>query len=222
MVGQEVESECEGETMQLAAEVTALSTGTLDDHLTARLLHQRIIVLGREVDDAIANRLCAQLLLLSAEDPRSDISLYINSPGGVVSAGLAIYDTMRLIPNDVSTLAMGLAASMGQFLLSAGTPGKRFALPHSRVLMHQGSAGIGGTAIDIEIQAQNLEHTKNVLMSLIAEHTGQPVEKVEADARRDRWFTAEEAKEYGFVDQILTDVSDVTTARVARSFGLAR
>jgi ATP-dependent Clp protease protease subunit len=117
---------------------------------------------------------------------------------------------------------MGLAASMGQFLLSAGTPGKRFALPHSRVLMHQGSAGIGGTAIDIEIQAQNLEHTKNVLMSLIAEHTGQPVEKVEADARRDRWFTAEEAKEYGFVDQILTDVSDVTPARVARSFGLAR
>ena len=129
-----------------------------------RLLHQRIIVLGQEVDDAIANKLCAELLLLSAEDPRRDIALYINSPGGSVSAGLAIYDTMRLIPNDVATLSMGLAASMGQFLLSAGTPGKRFALPHSRILMHQGSAGIGGTAIDIEIQAENLEHTKNVMM----------------------------------------------------------
>ena len=121
-------------------------------------------MLGQEVDDDIANRLCAELLLLSAEDPQRDISLYINSPGGSVSAGLAIYDTMRLIPNDVSTLAMGLAASMGQFLLSAGTPGKRYALPHSRVLLHQGSAGLGGTAIDIEIQAENLEHTKNVMM----------------------------------------------------------
>ena len=129
-----------------------------------RLLHQRILVLGQEVDDAIANKLCAELLLLSAEDPRRDIALYINSPGGSVSAGLAIYDTMRLIPNDVATLAMGLAASMGQFLLSGGTPGKRFALPHSRILMHQGSAGIGGTAIDIEIQAENLEHTKNCLL----------------------------------------------------------
>ena len=143
-----------------------------------RLLHQRIIVLGQEVDDTIANRLCAELLLLSAEDPHRDISLYINSPGGSVSAGLAIYDTMRLIPNDVSTLAMGLAASMGQFLLSAGTPGKRYALPHARVLLHQGSAGIGGTAIDIEIQAENLEHTKNVMVGLIAEHTGQPAERV--------------------------------------------
>ena len=198
----------------------ALPAGSLDDHLTARLLHQRIIVLGQEVDDGIANRLCAQLLLLSAEDSHRDISLYINSPGGSVSAGLAIYDTMRLIPNDVSTLALGTALSMGQFLLSAGTPGKRYALPHSRVLMHQGSAGIGGTAVDIEIQAENLEHTKNVLMSLIAEHTGQPVEKIEADSRRDRWFTAQEALEYGFVDQILTDVTDVTPVRVAGSFGL--
>jgi ATP-dependent Clp protease protease subunit len=120
---------------------------------------------------------------------------------------------MRLIPNDVATLAMGLAASMGQFLLSAGTPGKRFALPHSRILMHQGSAGIGGTAIDIEIQAENLEHTKNVMMQLIAEHTGQPVERIELDARRDRWFTAEEAREYGFVDAVLTDVAMVTPRR---------
>jgi ATP-dependent Clp protease protease subunit len=202
----------------LAAE-PAPPTGSLDDQLTARLLHQRIIVLGQEVDDGIANRLCAQLLLLSAEDPRRDISLYINSPGGSVSAGLAIYDTMRLIPNDVSTLALGTALSMGQFLLSAGTPGKRYALPHARVLMHQGSAGIGGTAVDIEIQAENLEHTKAVLMRLIAEHTGQPVDKVEADSRRDRWFTAQEALDYGFVDQILTDVADVTPVRTA-AFGL--
>lgn len=187
-----------------------------------RLLHQRIIVLGQQVDDEIANRLCAELLLLSAEDPHRDISLYINSPGGSVSAGLAIYDTMRLIPNDVSTLAMGLAASMGQFLLSAGTPGKRYALPHSRVLLHQGSAGIGGTAIDIEIQAENLEHTKNVMIRLISEHTGQPFEKVERDALRDRWFTAEQALDYGFVDAILTDVSDVTPARPASRMGLSR
>ena len=178
-----------------------------------RLLHQRIIVLGQEVDDAIANKLCAELLLLSAEDPRRDIALYINSPGGSVSAGLAIYDTMRLIPNDVATLSMGLAASMGQFLLSAGTPGKRFALPHSRILMHQGSAGIGGTAMDIEIQAENLEHTKSVMMRLISEHTGQSVETIERDSRRDRWFTAEEARDYGFVDRVLTDVSSVTPYR---------
>ena len=197
-----------------------IPTGSLDDQLTARLLHQRIIVLGQEVDDGIANRLCAELLLLSAEDAQRDISLYINSPGGSVSAGLAIYDTMRLIPNDVSTLAMGLAASMGQFLLSAGTPGKRYALPHARVLLHQGSAGIGGTAIDIEIQAENLEHTKNVMVGLIAEHTGQPAERVEKDALRDRWFTAQEAVDYGFVDQVLSDVSDVTPARMAGTFGL--
>ena len=203
-----------------AAPAAAAATGSLDDQLTARLLHQRIIVLGQEVDDPIANRLCAELLLLSAEDPHSDISLYINSPGGSVSAGLAIYDTMRLIPNDVSTLAMGLAASMGQFLLSAGTPGKRYALPHSRVLMHQGSAGIGGTAVDIEIQAENLEHTKAVLMGLIAEHTGQSVERVELDSRHDRWFTAEQAKEYGFVDAIVTQLSDVTPGRTTRPVGM--
>jgi ATP-dependent Clp protease protease subunit len=195
-------------------------SGSLDDQLTTRLLHQRIIVLGQEVDDAIANRLCAELLLLSAEDPHRDISLYINSPGGSVSAGLAIYDTMRLIPNDVSTLAMGLAASMGQFLLSAGTPGKRYALPHSRVLMHQGSAGIGGSAIDIEIQAENLEHTKNVMLALIAEHTGQPLERIEADSLRDRWFTAEEARAYGFVDALLADVSAVAPARAGAGMGL--
>ena len=193
----------------------AARPASLDDQLTARLLHQRIVMLGQEVDDAIANRLCAQLLLLSAEDPRRDISLYINSPGGSVSAGLAIYDTMRLIPNDVSTLAMGLAASMGQFLLSAGTPGKRFALPHARVLMHQGSAGIGGNAMDIEIQAENLEHTKTVVLGLIAEHTGQPVETIERDSRRDRWFTAEEAQAYGFIDEVLTTLPSIVPSHHA-------
>jgi ATP-dependent Clp protease, protease subunit len=199
----------------------APTIGPFDDQLTARLMHQRILVLGQEVDDAIANRLCAELLLLSAEDPHRDISLYINSPGGSVSAGLAIYDTMRLIPNDVSTLAMGLAASMGQFLLSAGTPGKRYALPHSRILMHQGSAGIGGTAIDIEIQAENLEHVKGVLIGLIAEHTGQPRDVIERDSLRDRWFTAEQAREYGFVDQVISDLSTINPTRPAATFGVS-
>jgi ATP-dependent Clp protease protease subunit len=197
-------------------------TATHDEQLATRLMHQRILFLGEPVDDPIANRLCASLLLLSAEDPQRDISLYINSPGGSVSAGLAIYDTMRLIPNDVSTLAVGLAASMGQFLLSAGTPGKRYALPHSRVLMHQGSAGLGGTAIDIEIQAENLEHTKNVMLGLISSHTGQPLETIEQDSLRDRWFTAEEARAYGFVDQVLTELSSVYPARPVATFGVAR
>lgn len=180
-----------------------------DDHLSALLLHQRIVVLGQEVDDPVANRICAQLLLLSAEDPRRDISLYINSPGGSVSAGLAIMDTMRLIPNDVSTLAMGLAASMGQFLLTAGTPGKRHALPHARVLMHQGSAGIGGTAVDIEIQAQNLEHVRDTVLGLIAEHSGQSLATIATDSLRDRWFTAEEAQSYGLIDHVVTSLDDV-------------
>ena len=186
--------------------------GPLDDQLTARLLQQRIIVLGTEVDDRIANRLCAELLLLSAEDPGRDISLYINSPGGSVSAGLAIYDTMRLIPNDVSTLAMGLAASMGQFLLCAGAAGKRFSLPHAQVLMHQGSAGFGGTAADIEIYAGQLDRTGRTVMSLVAQHTGQPLERVEQDSLRDRWFDAEEALAYGFIDHIVESVRDVRPA----------
>ncbi len=186
--------------------------GGFDDQLVSRLLYQRIVVLGQEVDDPVANRICAQLLLLSAEDSRRDISLYINSPGGSVSAGLAIMDTMRLIPNDVSTLAMGLAASMGQFLLSAGAPGKRYALPHARVLMHQGSAGISGTAVDVEIQAQNLEHVRDTVLTLIAEHTGQPVARIEADSLRDRWFTASEAREYGLIDSVIASVDDVAPA----------
>jgi ATP-dependent Clp protease protease subunit len=207
--------------MQFAAGVTALSTGTLDDQLATRLLDQRIIVLGVEVDDQVANRLCGQLLLLSAEDPRSDISLYINSPGGSVSAGLAIYDTMRLIPNDVSTLAMGLAGSMGQVLLSAGTAGKRFSLPHAQILMHQGSAGFGGTAADVEIYAEQLERIGTTLLRLISEHTGQPVETVERDSRRDRWFTAEEARAYGLIDHILNRVDDVRPTVARRKLGLS-
>jgi ATP-dependent Clp protease, protease subunit len=198
--------------MQTAAAEPALAAGPLDDQLTARLLQQRIIVLGSEVEDRIANRLCAQLLLLSAEDPRGDISLYINSPGGSVSAGLAIYDTMRLIPNDVSTLAMGLAASMGQFLLCAGAAGKRFSLPHAQVLMHQGSAGFGGTAADIDIYAGQLERTRTTMTGLIAKHTGQPVARVEQDSLRDRWFSAAEARGYGMIDHIVEQVDDVRPA----------
>jgi len=205
--------------MQTAVAETT-TAGSVDEQLIARLLYHRIVVLGAEVDDRIANRLCAQLLLLSAEDPRTDISLYINSPGGSVSAGLAIYDTMRLIPNDVITLAMGLAGSMGQFLLCAGTPGKRFALPHAQVLMHQGSAGFGGTAADVEIYAEQLERTRTLMIALIAEHTGQPVERVELDSLRDRWFSAEEARDYGLIDHVVERLDDVRPASGTRMAGL--
>ncbi|HEX9034916.1 MAG TPA: ATP-dependent Clp protease proteolytic subunit [Streptosporangiaceae bacterium] len=196
------------------------ASGTLDEQLMNRLLYHRIVVLGTEVDDKVANRLCAQLLLLSAEDPRTDISLYINSPGGSVTAGLAIYDTMRLIPNDVITLAVGLAASMGQFLLCAGTPGKRFSLPHAQVLMHQGSAGFGGTAADVEIYAEQLERTSATMIDLIARHTGQPAQTVRADSMRDRWFSAEEARDYGIVDHIVERFDEVRPAVAARMAGL--
>jgi len=199
---------------------TGTAAGSLDDQVAARLLHQRIIVLGTEVDDPVANRLCGQLLLLSAEDPRGDISLYINSPGGSVSAGLAIYDTMRLIPNDVSTLALGLAGSMGQFLLSAGAPGKRYSLPHAQILMHQGSAGFGGTAADVEIYARQLDRIATTVIGLIAEHTGQPVETVERDSRRDRWFTPAEAQTYGLIDHVLDRVDDVRPAVARRPVGV--
>ena len=206
--------------MKLAVAEAPATTVSVDEQLISRLLFQRIIVLGTEVDDAVANRLCAQLLLLSAEDPRSDISLYINSPGGSVSAGLAIYDTMRLIPNDVSTLAMGLAGSMAQFLLCAGTAGKRFSLPHAQVLMHQGSAGFGGTAADIEIYAEQLGRTGATMIRLISEHTGQPLERVERDSLRDRWFSAEEARDYGIVDHIVERLDDVRPAAAGRKAGL--
>lgn len=176
----------------------------LSDSVYERLLRERIIFLGSQVDDEIANKLCAQILLLSAEDPTRDISLYINSPGGSVTAGMAIYDTMKYAPCDIATYGMGLAASMGQFLLSAGTKGKRYALPHARIMMHQPSAGVGGTAADIAIQAEQFAYTKREMAELIAEHTGQTVEQITEDSDRDRWFTAEQAKEYGFVDHVIT------------------
>ncbi|WP_344678013.1 ATP-dependent Clp protease proteolytic subunit [Saccharopolyspora taberi] len=177
---------------------------SLNDSVYERLLRERIIVLGSQVEDSIANQICSQLILLAAEDPERDISLYINSPGGSVPAGMAIYDTMQLIQPDVATVAMGFAASMGQFLLSAGARGKRFALPHARIMMHQPSAGIGGTASDIAIQAEVFAKNKLEMAQLIAEQTGQTVEKITADSDRDKWFTAEEAREYGFVDHIAT------------------
>ena len=180
-----------------------------DDQVFQRLLRERIVFLGTPVMDDIANAICAQLLLLAAEDPERDISLYINSPGGSVSAGMAIYDTMQFVPNDVSTVAMGLAASMGQFLLCAGAKGKRYCLPHARVMMHQPSGGIGGTASDIAIQAEQMLYTKNKMAERIAFHTGQTVEQIEKDSDRDRWFTADEAKDYGFVDHVVTQAQDV-------------
>ncbi|WP_448319869.1 ATP-dependent Clp protease proteolytic subunit [Streptomyces sp. CO7] len=191
-----------------------------DDQLASALLAQRIVMLGTQVDEVSANRVCAQLLVLSAEDPRSDIGLYINSPGGSVTAGLAVYDTMRAIPNDVSTLVMGFAASMGQFLLTVGAPGKRYALPNARIMMHQPSAGIGGTAADIEIQAENLEFTRGQIERIIADHTGQSRETVSRDSDRDRWFTAEQAMEYGMVDRLVGSFDEVRLSASRRRTGL--
>ncbi|MDX3063013.1 MULTISPECIES: ATP-dependent Clp protease proteolytic subunit [Streptomyces] len=191
-----------------------------DDHLASQLLTQRIIFLGTQVDEVSANRVCAQLLLLSAEDPRTDISLCINSPGGSVTAGLAIYDTMQLVPNDVSTLAMGFAASMGQFLLTVGTAGKRFALPNARIMMHQPSAGIGGTASDIAIQAENLAFTKQAVERITAAHTGQSAETISRDGDRDRWFTAGQAKAYGMVDHVVASLDDVRPAGSRQRTGI--
>ncbi len=181
-----------------------------DDSVYQRLLRERIVFLGSQVEDSVANLLCAQILLLAAEDPDRDIYLYINSPGGSVTAGMAIYDTMQYVESDVATVAMGLAASMGQFLLSAGAKGKRYALPHARIMMHQPSGGIGGTASDIKIQAEQMLHIKKQMAELIAQQTGQTLEQVESDSDRDRWFTADEALEYGFIDQVVRSASDVT------------
>ena len=179
------------------------------DPLFQRLLRHRIIFLGQQVDDDIANRICGEIVLLSSEDARRDISIYINSPGGSVYAGMAIYDIMQYVPNDIATYAMGMAASMGQFLLTAGTHGKRYALPHAQILMHQPSGGIGGTASDIRIQAEQMLYVKRTLFERTAYHTGQPIEQIEKDADRDRWFTAEEAKEYGFVDRVIRSAIEV-------------
>src|SRR3954454_21839948 len=183
--------------------------GGLDDSVYNRLLKERIIVLGSEVTDQVANRICAQLLLLAAEDPDRDINLWINSPGGSVYSGMAIYDTMQFVTNDVSTVAMGMAASMGQLLLCAGTKGKRYALPHARIMMHQPSGGLGGTASDIAIQAEQMLYTKRMFQDRVAFHTGQSQSQVEADSDRDRWFTAQEALDYGFIDKVIIGAAQV-------------
>ncbi|MEU4197313.1 ATP-dependent Clp protease proteolytic subunit [Kribbella sp. NPDC026611] len=185
-------------------------SGGQDDDIYRELRKNRIIFLGSEVRDDNSNAIIAQMLLLNAQDPSADIWLYINSPGGSVDSGMAIYDTMQWISNDVATVGMGLAASMGQFLLCAGAKGKRYSLPHARIMMHQPSGGMGGTASDIKIQAEQSLHLKALLFKLIAEHTGQPLEQVENDADRDRWFTAEAAKEYGFIDHVVTSAAQLS------------
>ncbi len=188
-------------TLAMAGDPTRLESGS---DVFQRLLKERIIFLGSVVDQAMANSICAQLLLLEAEDPERDIALYINSPGGSVTDGLAIYDTMQYVSCDVATICVGLAASMGQFLLCAGAHGKRYALPHARIMMHQPSAQMQGQAADIAIQAEQIGYLKKMLAERIAMHTGQSVETVQRDSERDRWFTAEEAKDYGFIDQVIT------------------
>jgi len=194
---------------------------SLDDRLAEALFEQRTILLGEPLEDLNTNRLCNALLVLSAADSKADIRFLINSPGGSVPGMLAIRDCMRAIPNDVATIDLGMAYSAGQFLLSSGTPGKRYAMPHARVLLHQGSGGIGGTAMDVAIQAADLRNTRDVVLACIAEDTGQPVDKIEADSRRDRWFTAAEALEYGFIDRIITSIDEVLPTRV-RPVGLGQ
>ncbi len=190
--------------LQLAPEMRSATAGlSLNDSVYEQLMGDRIVFLGSEVTDEVANRIVAQLLLLSADDPVKDITFYINSPGGSVTAGMAIYDTMRLVKPEVSTWGLGFVASMGQFLLSSGTPGKRYLLPNARIVMHQPSAGIGGVATDIAIQAEVFATMKRRIAEITARQTGQPVERIIADADRDRWFDAEQALEYGFVDHIV-------------------
>ena len=184
--------------------------------LRAQLLRHRVLVLDGALDDDNGTALATHLLTLAAENDSADIALWIHSPGGSVPAMLAIRDVMRLVPVDVSTLALGLACSAGQFLLSAGTPGKRFALPHAKILMHQGSSGIGGSAVEVEVQANDLRHTRDTVLGLIASDTGQPPERVFEDSLHDRWFTAEQARDYGFVDGIVSDFDQVMPVRRLR------
>jgi len=174
-----------------------------------RLLKDRIVFLGTDVNDDIANYISAQMLFLEGENPEKDIWLYINSPGGSVTAGMAIYDTMKFVGPDVGTICMGLGASMGQFLLGAGAQGKRYALPHARIMMHQPLGGVQGQATDIAIQAEQMAKTKQMMQELIAEHTGQSVEQIESDSDRDRWFDADEAKDYGIIDHVITSRGDM-------------
>ena len=193
------------QTPQVVAQASPASMGGLDEQVYSRLLRERIIFLAGQVEDNMANAICAQILLLAAEDTEKDIYLYINSPGGSITAGMAIYDTMQFVKNDVATVAMGMAASMGQFILTAGAPGKRYATPNARILMHQPLGGIGGTATDIRIQAEQMAITKQTMSELNAKHTGQPLEKIIADSDRDNWFNAKDALAYGFIDHIATN-----------------
>ena len=196
-----------------AGEIQARSSSVgmigLDDQVYNRLLRERIIFLAGEVRDDMANAICAQILLLAAEDSNKDIYLYVNSPGGSVTAGMAIYDTMQYVKNDIATVGMGIAASMGQFLLTAGAPGKRYATPNARILMHQPLGGIGGTATDIRIQAEQMAIIKRTLSEINAKHTGQTLEKILIDSDRDNWFNAVDAKVYGFIDHIATSDGQV-------------
>jgi len=196
-------------------------TTLTDERLAERLMDRRIVVLGDEVTDESATRVVSQLLVLSADDPDSDICLYVNSPGGSVLAGLAIYDVMQLVPNDVATVAIGLAASMGQVLLCGGATGKRYALPNAQVLMHEGSAGLGGSAADVEIQAEHIMRTLDRMRAIIARHTGNPIDQVVEDVGRDRWFDAEEARRYGFVDHVVSSLEEIRPALRNRTIGLA-
>ena len=184
-----------------AGDTENLELGRFDVY--TRLLKDRIVFLGTDVNDDVANFIIAQMLFLEAQDPDKPIWLYVNSPGGSVTSGMAIYDTMQFVGPEVGTICMGLGASMGQFLLCAGAPGKRYALPHARIMMHQPLGGVRGQASDIAIQAEQMAYTKKMLQERIADHTGQSVETIEADSDRDRWFTAEEAREYGIIDQVI-------------------
>jgi ATP-dependent Clp protease protease subunit len=195
---------------QLQARSSSVGMIGLDDQVYNRLLRERIILLAGEVRDDMANAICAQILLLAAEDSNKDIYLYVNSPGGSVTAGMAIYDTMQYVKNDIATVGMGIAASMGQFLLTAGAPGKRYATPNARILMHQPLGGIGGTATDIRIQAEQMAITKRTMAEINAKHTGQTLEKILIDSDRDNWFNAEDAKAYGFIDHIATSDGQVS------------
>jgi ATP-dependent Clp protease protease subunit len=186
------------------ARVTEIPQDLHSQQLFGRLLGQRIVFIGSEIDDELANRVCSELLLLAAQDGERDIKVFINSPGGSMDSMFAMYDVMQYLPNDVSTVALGMAASAGQFLLTAGTRGKRYALRNTRIMMHQPSGGIRGTASDIRIQAEQSLHMKHRFLQLIAEHTGRPYEQIEHDADRDRYFSAEEAREYGLIDHVVT------------------
>ncbi|KAB8181591.1 ClpP family protease [Microbispora catharanthi] len=191
------------------------------DRLNEKLFQQRTLLLTGEVDDEMAERACAEMVLLASADPERDIILYINSPGGSVLAGLAIYDTMKLVPNDVVTVALGMAASMGQVLLASGTHGKRISLAHSRIMMHQPSAGIGGTAIDISIQAENLKYMKRQSEEILAAETGRTIEEISADSDRDRWFTPEQARDYGMIDTIVDSFHSIAPYAVPNRMGFS-